>query len=75
VPREAAFEKGRRLLIEGRVRMLMVRDEDREVSAEVRGDSAKVYAVSYDPVSGWFCSCQGYATCSHVRAVMLVVVV
>jgi uncharacterized Zn finger protein len=48
-------------------------EDDGYVSAEVRGDSARVYTVNYDG-SGWECDCPTIGRCSHVRALMLVVV-
>lgn len=75
MPREAAFEKGRRLLLEGRVRILRVDEENGEVQAEVRGDTARIYTVWHDREDGWHCDCSAYGNCSHRRAVQLVVVV
>jgi hypothetical protein len=50
-------------------------DED-EIRATVRGDSAKVHTVTYEP-NGWRCSCVaggvGRRPCSHIMSVMLVV--
>ena len=70
--RESAHVKARRLLEEGRVQIVDVRPD--RVRAVVRGDSAQLYTVSYDP-SVWTCSCPALTACSHVRAVQLVVVV
>ena len=72
--RESAFEKSRRLLTEGRVRLLAV--DNNHLSAEVRGDSAKVYVVSHEPGEEWMCDCASYGRrCSHIQAVQLVTVV
>jgi uncharacterized Zn finger protein len=70
---ENAAAKARRLLCEGRLTVLRV-DGDL-VEATVRGDSAAVYHVGHDPARGWRCDCPAYrSSCSHVRAVQLVVV-
>jgi uncharacterized Zn finger protein len=71
--RENAASKARRLLLEGRVRTTNASD-DGYVSAEVRGDSARVYTVRYDR-DGWVCGCPALGVCSHIKAVQLVVVV
>jgi uncharacterized Zn finger protein len=68
--RENAAAKGRRLLTEGRVTIRMI-DAD-EITAVVRGDTAREYAVRWDRL-GWSCECDARSRCSHVRAVMLVV--
>lgn len=73
--RENAASKGRRLLLEGRVRVLQVSDDEGFVSAEVRGDSARVYIVNYELAGGWRCDCPTRGVCSHIRAVMLVTIV
>ncbi len=72
--RESAHTKGRRLLVEGRIRVLSANEDNGYVLAEVRGDSARIYTVTYDD-GRWACSCPTRGVCSHVRAVMLVVVV
>jgi hypothetical protein len=71
---ENVSTKARRLLTEGRVRILEAHEDDGVVSAAVRGDSGRVYTTSYD-ASGWFCTCSARGRCSHVQAVQLVVVV
>ncbi len=71
--RENAATKGRRLLVEGRVRLLHVDEDAGHVTAEVRGDSGCVYTVSYD-AGGWSCDCPTLGVCSHIRACQLVVV-
>jgi uncharacterized Zn finger protein len=74
--RESAHDKARRLLVEGRVRIVSASEDNGLVSAEVRGDSARVYAVSYEPANGgWHCNCPSRGVCSHIRSLMLVVVV
>jgi uncharacterized Zn finger protein len=70
-PREDAQTKARRLLAEGRVTLRHL--EPDRIGASVRGDSACVYRVGWEP-SGWHCDCAAVSIrCSHVRAVMLVV--
>jgi uncharacterized Zn finger protein len=74
MPRETAQLKATRLAGSGRVTVRHV--SDAEISATVRGDSARCYWVTWSP-AGWTCSCPaGIASmirCSHARAVMLVV--
>ena len=72
--RENASEKGRRLLTEARVRVLTVSEDDGYFAASVRGDSARVYAVSFEAGEGWRCTCPARSACSHVRACQLVAV-
>jgi hypothetical protein len=68
--REEARSKARRLLAEGR---LTIRTIGRDaIIANVRGDSARIYAVVWDP-TGWFCPCDAAGRCSHILAVQLVV--
>jgi uncharacterized Zn finger protein len=73
--RENAAVKARRLLVEGRVRVLAADEDGGHVAAEVRGDSACIYAVTYEAGAGWRCDCPTLGVCSHIRAVQLVVVV
>jgi uncharacterized Zn finger protein len=73
VSRENAAAKARRLLVEGRVRVLCASEDDGYVNAEVRGDSASVYTVSYEADAGWHCDCATRGVCSHIRALQLVV--
>jgi uncharacterized Zn finger protein len=70
--RESAHVKARRLLIEGRLRVLSASEDDGYVEAEVRGDSARVYVVNYD--GSWRCDCATIGVCSHIKAVQLVTV-
>jgi uncharacterized Zn finger protein len=73
--RESAFVKARRLLVEGRIRILAASDDAGYVSAEVRGDSARVYIVSHEASNGgWGCDCPTRGLCSHIRAVQLITV-
>lgn len=72
--RENAHDKSRRLLAEGRVTVLTV--EDDLIVGAVRGDSAAVYRVGWNPADGWTCTCPAVtARCSHARALRLVTVV
>jgi uncharacterized Zn finger protein len=71
--RENAHTKARRLLVEGRIRVISVSEDDGHVTAEVRGDSARVYVVSYDNGT-WCCDCATFGVCSHIKAVQLVTV-
>jgi uncharacterized Zn finger protein len=71
--RESAHVKARRLLVEGRLRVLSASEDDGYVTAEIRGDSARVYVVSYDD-GGWRCDCATLGVCSHIKAAQLVVV-
>jgi uncharacterized Zn finger protein len=71
--KESAHTKARRLLTEGRLRVLSASEDDGYVAAEVRGDSARVYAVSYDE-GCWRCDCATIGACSHIKAVQLVTV-
>jgi hypothetical protein len=69
--RENAAVKARRLLSEGRVTLRCIGPD--AIVANVRGDSAKVYAVVWDLTGGWFCPCPAIGRCSHILAVQLVV--
>jgi uncharacterized Zn finger protein len=70
MPREDAAAKGRRLLTEGRVTLHHV--DGREVIASVRGDSARIYSAGFRG-HAWYCDCAALGRCSHVVALMLVV--
>ena len=69
MPREDAFSKARRLLAEGRVIVKAVTPN--AVTAIVRGDSGKLYAVSGE-YERWSCNCSALSRCSHVMALQLV---
>jgi uncharacterized Zn finger protein len=71
--REGASTKALRLLTQGRVAIRHVVGD--VVVAAVRGDSAEVYTVEHRQERQWSCTCPARSTCSHVRAVMLCVVV
>jgi uncharacterized Zn finger protein len=67
--REAAFNKGRRYLVEGRLRIQAV--SDRHVAAVCRGDSGVMHQLAVDHRS-WSCSCPAAGGCSHLVALRLV---
>ena len=73
MPKETAETKARRLLAEGRVRVLW--STDLAVTAHVRGDSG-VYDVAWTRLPGrWSCTCACYGqSCSHVAAVKAITV-
>lgn len=74
--RENAAAKARRLLVEARVRILSANEDNGHVSAEVRGDTARVYAVDYEAgEGGWSCTCPARGACAHLQAVQLIFVV
>jgi hypothetical protein len=72
--RENVTVKSRRLLAEGRVRVLAASERDGFISAEVRGDTAATYGCGFEPDGGWYCGCAARGTCSHIRALQLIVV-
>lgn len=69
--RENAATKGRRLLVEGRLRVLEVDEYAGVAMGEVRGDSSGIYIVFRDE-RGWRCDCPAKTTCSHIVALQLV---
>jgi uncharacterized Zn finger protein len=71
--RENAATKARRLLGEGRVRVLASSEREGYVSAQVRGDSAAIYGCGYEE-GAWWCSCPAKGACSHMLALQLIVV-
>ena len=70
--REGVDAKGSRYLVEARLRVLQVNEEDGVVMAECRGDG-RVYSLGYGQ-SGWFCSCPARGRCAHLKALGRVVV-
>jgi hypothetical protein len=69
--RENASAKALRLVLEGRLRVRLVHRG--RVRVDVRGDSGRLYAVTYTHGS-WHCSCRaGHGDCSHKRATWLVI--
>jgi uncharacterized Zn finger protein len=74
--RESAAVKGRRLLAEGRLTVIVAGDPARPglIVAECKGDSGTVYALGYDFRSReWRCTCPALGRCSHLVALQLVV--
>jgi len=72
VSRENAQAKGRRLLTEGRLRVLRI-ERSGLIVAECRGDSGEVYTLGFEPMWGqWRCTCEAKGRCSHIIALMLV---
>jgi len=72
--RENAQQKGLRLLLEGRLRIVRV-DGD-FISAECRGDSGAVYRLGYDHKrKQWRCQCPARTACSHLSALWMVTAV
>jgi len=69
-PRESFDVKGRRYLVEGRLDVRHVVGD--VVVAQCRGDSAEIYRLGYGP-GGWWCDCPAKGRCSHLQALMLVV--
>ena len=69
--RENASSKATRLLQEGRLSVVRVLPD--RVDAVVRGDSARVYRVTFDGVR-WSCTCEARGPCSHAIATQRVVV-
>lgn len=70
--RERQAEKAERLLVEGRVSILRVTDD--EIQAVVRGDHGSYYVAWHDG-GLWTCSCPANGLCSHARAVRQTVAV
>lgn len=71
--RESAADKGRRLLVEGRLIVREIR-EDGTIVATCRGDSGEEYSLGYDSTKRqWRCTCaEMKGRCSHLCAVQLV---
>jgi uncharacterized Zn finger protein len=68
--REGAEAKGRRYLVEGRLRLRRV--EGLLVEADCRGGGA-LYELGHD-VGGWWCGCPARGRCAHLVALQLVTV-
>jgi uncharacterized Zn finger protein len=68
--RETVAAKAARLAGSGRVTLRRL--DENLIVASVRGDSARVYDVEWNP-DGWWCTCPAMRRCSHIRAVQLVV--
>ena len=72
VSRESAHTKGRRLLTEGRLRVLHVTSSG-VVAAECRGDSGEIYSLGFVPWrKRWHCTCPARGVCAHLVALQLV---
>lgn len=73
VGRENAITKSLRLLVDGRVAISYVGPNG--VKAGVRGDSGHIRNVVFDRRSDqWSCGCSARGRCSHIMAVLTVVV-
>jgi hypothetical protein len=73
MPRETLEAKALRLLVEGRLLVLLVDAE--HIEARVRGSDAE-HVTGYRR-GGWWCSCQAHRfgrRCSHIAALQLVTV-
>ena len=69
--RESAAAKARRYLVEGRVVLARVTDD--EAVAQIRGDGAIHSVVARSAY--WSCTCPAYGRCAHLLAVGLVIAV
>ncbi len=70
--RENVKDKGKRLLVSGRLRVVKV--DGQLIVAECRGDSGAVYSLGYDPrMKQWRCTCAARTACSHMHALWAVV--
>jgi uncharacterized Zn finger protein len=68
--RDNVETRGRRLLLEGRVAILLV--HRRRVFASVRGDSGTSYQAGYIG-NRWVCDCPARTRCAHLVALQLCV--
>ena len=73
--RENAQDKSRRLLVNGRLRVVKV-DGDL-IIAECRGDSGAIYHLGHEPGARkpWRCTCPATGPCSHLYALWAVTAV
>jgi hypothetical protein len=74
---ENAAAKARRLLSEGRLRVVKCGDPSKPglIVASCRGDSGEIYNLGFDPDrKQWRCQCAAKGKCSHVQALQLVAV-
>jgi len=69
--REAAYDKGRRYLTEGRLLLRAV--SEHHIAAVCRGDSGEIHTLAVDH-RGWSCSCLAVRDCSHLVALRLVTI-
>ena len=65
--RESAEAKGRRYLVEGRLRLRRV--EGALIEADCRGGGA-TYELGHD-LHGWWCDCPARGRCAHLVALQL----
>lgn len=76
--RESAADKGRRLLVEGRLTVEQAGPALTRfpIQATCRGDSGEVYRLGYDAVRDqWRCTCvEMKGKCSHLVALQLVTI-
>lgn len=77
--RESSADKARRLLTEGRLRVVRVGDSERPgvIVAECRGDSGASYHLGFDDKKNqWRCTCAELrGKCSHIQALQLVTII
>ena len=66
--RETSEAKGKRYVLEGRLRVLWM--DELGIRAECRG-GGDVYRLGYAP-GGWWCSCPALGRCAHLTALLLV---
>ena len=72
--RENVRQKGARLLVSGRLRVVKV--DGNLIVAECRGDSGEVYKLGFDPRKKQFrCTCAAMGPCSHLHALWAVTAV
>ena len=73
--RENAKDKGRRLLVTGRLRVVKV--DGALIIAECRGDSGAIYHLGHEPEARkpWRCTCPAVGPCSHLSALWAVTAV
>ena len=72
MPRETALDRGRRLVVEGR--LVLRRVDDLEIRALCRGDSGQMHELGYHPNGGWWCDCPARTRCGHLVSLQLVTV-
>lgn len=69
--RESAHDRGRRLLVEGRLILDYVDGSD--IRATCRGDSGEIHRLGHSGGT-WWCTCPARTRCAHTVALQLVVV-
>jgi hypothetical protein len=70
MPREDARTRGRRLVAEGRLQVLVV--DRAEIAGVIRGDSGRYHYCGWRPDRGWWCECEARTQCGHLYALQLV---